>query len=116
VSLHITPAMCETAYELLRTTPPFRGWHLPHADEVRFKISGDLWAYGSHWHDPKGHEIRISYRNIKQLGTLTRVMAHEMCHMREVQLKSRSDVMHGRTFQRLKAQVCKWHHFDIGAF
>ena len=116
MSLHITPAMCEATYELLRATPPFRGWHLPHADDVVFKIVADRGLYGSHWYDPAGHEVRISYRNIKQVGTLVRVMAHEMCHMREVRLKARSDVAHGALFRRLATQVCKFHGFDPGSF
>jgi len=34
MTLPLTPATLTAAYEFLRTTPPFKGWKLPHADEV----------------------------------------------------------------------------------
>jgi len=115
--LHLTPDIVIAAYELLRTTPPFRGWRLPHADEVRFRIVADRGAYGTHRVDASGHEISISHRNAHHIDTLLRVMAHEMCHMQEIRLGfKRNDVVHGALFQRLADKVCKYHNFDRGAF
>ena len=39
MALRLTPEILEGAYEFLRATPPFRGWRLPHADEVEFVVS-----------------------------------------------------------------------------
>lgn len=114
--LHLTPDTVEAGYELLRTTMPFRRWKLPDPDDVIFRIVADRGAYATHWYDPKGHELSVSFRNVTHLDTMLRVIAHEMCHMREVQLKVPRRIGHGAVFNRLADQVCRYHHFDRGAF
>lgn len=116
MSLHITPAMLETAYELLRTTPPFRGWHLPLADDVTFHVVATPRMFADHSMEAGVHCIRVSQRKHGHLSTLLATLAHEMIHMREAMLKTPPRVAHGKTFHRLAAQVCKFHGFDPGSF
>lgn len=109
--IHLTPQILEQAYELLRATPPFRGWKLPPADDVEFVVSRAKDRFADWSMSPGGHVYRISHRNITHMDTLLRIMAHEMCHARDF---SRSE--HGASFHRLADQVCKAHGFDRGAF
>ena len=114
--MHLTPEMLEGSYNLLLTTPPFRGWKLPPSDDVTFSVVATRGDYATHTFDATGHKIEVSYKNVHQLGTLIEKMAHEMCHMREVKLKVRRDVGHGHVFNKLADQVCRHHKFDRGAF
>ncbi len=43
------------------------------------------------------------------------VVAHEMCHMRLWQRK-KLHTHHGKDFQRLAKQVCRFHGFDPKEF
>lgn len=116
--LHITPAMVEGAYELLRSTPPFKRWKLPTSDELGFKVTAQADRYG-HYNDgkPQGHwpHIAISVAHVKDLTTLLEVIAHEMCHIRQGQL-GRNVADHGLVFKRLAKQVCKRHGFKQETF
>lgn len=116
MQIHLTPDILEAAYNLLRQTRPFRGWKLPDGEEVAFHVVATDRVYADHHVGRDGHCIRVSQRRHYQLATLLQTMAHEMCHMREVQLKVRNDIAHGRVFQQLKAQVCRFHGFDPGMF
>lgn len=112
--LHITPEMVETSYELLRLTPPFKGWKLPHADEVLFSILKTKDRHGDYTFDAGKHHIRISYRRHKTLHALTMTLAHEMVHMRDQITGTHAE--HGATFNKLADTVCKYHGFDRGQF
>jgi hypothetical protein len=119
MALHITPDTIEATYELLRLTPPFRRWKLPHADDVEFHVIENIKVYGQYCFDtvdPKKRTIRVSCSTVRSLNKLVETLAHEMCHMREHQLKVRADVQHGRVFQKLADQVCQHHGFDRGQF
>lgn len=109
--------MIERAYELLRTTLPFRRWKLPHADDVEFHVTAHKDRYGDHisYGGGKMHRVRISLPANPTLRDLIETMAHEMCHMRQrrTRLKSAS---HGKIFQRLADLVCRHHKFDRATF
>jgi len=116
MSLHITPAMLEAAYELLRQTPPFRRWRLPDPDDVTF------WAVPLP-NDDQGElfkakdgkfRVTVSPARHKTLASMQMTLAHEMAHMRQDQLKRRDH--HGASFQRIADQICKYHGFDRGQF
>lgn len=114
VKIHATPEIVEAIYELLRLTPPFKGWRLPHADEVEFTILRTKDFEGD-YHFHKGrHVIRISHHKHKTLAFLTMTIAHEMIHMRDQILGVKS--FHGKSFQRMADQVCRYHGFDRGQF
>lgn len=118
MAIHLTPDMLERAYELLRASPPFRGWNLPHGEQVGFHVVGGSNVFGCTVYDTdtKRFDIKISAKKHTQLPTLLPTMAHEMCHMREWQLKVRADVHHGAVFEKLAAYVCRRHGFDRGQF
>lgn len=122
MTLHLTPEILERGYELLRATPPFKRWKLPHADNVELFVTMHR--------DRNGHfrgldhrkpgpyeepEIAVSLRNVKTCPELLAVLAHEMIHMRLDILKS-PDYAHGPKFQRLAASVCRIHGFDQKVF
>ena len=115
--LHISPAMIEGAYELLRTTPPFRGWKLPHADDVTFVVLRKRRPFAdTHFDRKKGFMVRVSHTAHTQLSTLLATVAHEMIHIRQGQLGQWHGPDHGALFNKLADQVCWYHHFDRGAF
>lgn len=118
--MHITPDMVEQAYELLRTTLPFRRWKLPHPDALTFRVSGHVDRYGhydNHDRKPgKFDEILISAKLVTDLDMLIRVVAHEMVHQRLNLLRVRGWHQHGPSFQRVADLVCKRHKFDRAAF
>lgn len=118
MSLHLTIEMIELSYDLLRETPPFKRWKLPHSDEIQF----DIIEVDTHSADyilvrDKTHRIRI---NNKWTGTLAKLianLAHEMVHLRlESVCQNDRDDQHGPEFQRLAAQVCRHHGFDRKGF
>lgn len=119
MALHITPDLMEISYQRLCLTPPFKRWRLPHADNVEFHVVGDVKVEGAFCYDTEDARkavIRVSHIFVRTLDKLDAVMAHEICHLRERLLKVRSDVAHGRVFQKLADQVCSYHGFDRGHF
>lgn len=115
--IHITPHTVEAAYELLRTTPPFRGWKLPPADEVEFIICFAIDYRAQHQYLNGRHKIWVSARNVGSLQELTRVMAHEMIHVHEERTKQcRYDVLHSKKFQQWAKRVCQLHCWDLKMF
>jgi hypothetical protein len=111
VSLNLTPAMLEAAYELLRTTPPFRNWKLPDTDDVEFHVTKFGHAADCGF-DGTQFVIRVSATKHGTLAALLETMAHEMCHMRYPNDRAH----HGYLFKRLAVRVCRHHGFDIKGF
>lgn len=119
--LHLTPELLEAGYELLRKTPPFRGWKLPEGDDVVFYATTitkpERHGYqGEHWFTGGAHHIRVNPKRHHTISAMLMTLAHEMIHMRESILALRADVMHGAQFQRMADQVCRYHGFDRGQF
>lgn len=114
MALHVTPEILEATYELLRMTPPFRGWKLPHADEVAFSVLTTDELDGDYAFEKGRHHIRLSAAKHKTLHSVTATVAHEMCHMRDQINSVRSH--HGGSFKRMADAVCRWHGFDRGQF
>lgn len=115
--LHPTPDMLEAIYELLRMTPPFRGWKLPHADDVEFhvrKMKGQTQA-DCCWNGNR-HVIRIASNKHATLAATIATMAHEMVHLHLDRAYPNDRAHHGRRFNRLADLVCKRHTFDRGQF
>lgn len=113
MSLRLTPDVLRGAYDLLNATRPFDHWNLP--DDVVFKIGRTKRDYG--WFVGDGEKLLIiaSYGTVGHLMTLLATMAHEMVHMH--QYLTGMPVNHGPTFQKLAAEVCRWHRdFDPKAF
>jgi len=113
--LHLTPEILESCYELLRTTPPFRGWKLPHADDVKFVVSRNRDTC-AHCEPGTNFTLTVSQHLHSQLCTLLVTLAHEMIHIHEYMIGVRGDIQHGADFKRLAKQVCRYHGFDSKAF
>ena len=122
--IHLTPEMLEATYELLRTTPPFRRWKLPEADDVEFHVTRHRVLSGQYTYLRSKkrvlwHRIEISTTCNKNLRDMMETMAHEMCHIRQRTAdraaKTRT-LTHGRAFKRLAALVCRHHGFNPKTF
>lgn len=119
--VHITPQHLELGYELLRASPPFDEWGLPHADLVAFYATsidkpGRHGNQGEHWFDGEMHHVRVNPHRHHSFRAMLETLAHEMCHMRQEILGTRGDINHGRQFQMLARAVCKVHIIDLGQF
>ncbi len=114
MSLHLTPQILEAAYELLRATPPFTRWRLPHADDVEFHVTREVGTLGTYDHDKKRgvRRITVSSNNISQLSTLIPIMAHEMVHLVQDLQGRLSEGGHNAHFRKLARMVCVKHGFD----
>ena len=110
----MTPAMLESAYELLRTTPPFRSWSLPDPDDVEFRVSRSghttarlILTTG------KFPVIEVSSRVCGTLMPLIMAVAHEMAHLHEhLSGDMRADCAHGKAYRKRAKRVCDVHLFD----
>lgn len=122
MSLRLTPATLEGAYEYLRTTAPFNKWRLPEADGIAFEVTGHDDRYGHHQSWPsrsRKHEvIAISNTNTKTSAALIETMAHEMCHLQSRILFGyrKRGQGHGPRFRELARAVCRNHGFDLKTF
>lgn len=118
--MHLTPDILADAYELLRATPPFKRWKLPHADDVEFHVikkPGPLLAdymWGLYSDGRRTHRIRVTALN-KTLTSVLASMAHEMVHMRQ-RFMGTDYTSHGRVFRKLAAQVCRLHGYKVEEF
>lgn len=117
MSLHITPAMMEASYELLRTTPPFRGWKLPPGEEVAFKVIHCNDRCGDYERLSDGtHCIRANAKWIGSIWGLLRLLAHEMIHLRQQIACPNDQSHHGTAFLTAAKTVCRYHLLDPKAF
>ena len=118
MALHITPEMLEGAYALLRATPPFRGWKLPPSDEVEFRVSRTRKCSGLYEYlgMAGAHRIHVSCLNHSQLSSLLVTMAHEMVHLAQQLRYPKAPAGHGKLFNRMADQVCRYHGIDRATF
>lgn len=119
--LSLTPEMLEAAYEYLRASPPFRGWNLPHADQVSFRVLGARDRFGhfrGRHRRARGDsfsEIAISGRMVKSSELLIATMAHEMIHLYQDETGAARG-QHNAAFRKLARRVCAIHGFPPGEF
>lgn len=115
MTLRLTPAILVAAYEYLRSTPPFRRWKLPDADDVEFHVLRTREMFADCETTVAGqHIIRVSTGKVGRTGTLIESMAHEMVH---VYLDRRGvKAHHGAAFRRCAARICRVHGFDPKTF
>lgn len=115
--IHLTPAQLVLTYALLRETPPFKGWKLPHPDEVGFQVSRTPDVCGQFWCNESGTPcIAISSAAVSRMDTLLRIMAHEMIHLYQWVGKTHSKAFHNGEFRRKAREVCRVHGFDPKLF
>ena len=118
MTIQVTVELVEATYELLRLTKLFKGWKLPHADDISFAITRKPDTQGEFYVNPNGIPyICVNDKFHHTLDALTKTVAHEMCHLYEyLHFNSRQDVHHGATFNWCADRVCRSHNFDRGAF
>lgn len=119
MTLPLTPHMLAGAYEFLRTTPPFRGWKLPHADDVAFTVNKHQLHCGTYQEGPGDrHEITISSVCVGHTDSLVRYMAHEMIHLCQAIAKTvpKGKVQHNADFTRKAVAACRYHGWDSRLF
>lgn len=114
MSLPLTPDLLRSAYEFLRSTPPFRSWKLPPGESVRFHVTRHRDREGDHGVEKGVHVVRVSSRNIGHTESLLIVLAHEMVHMYQEAQKVRA--AHNPAFCRLSRRVCRYHGWDPKVF
>ena len=116
MSLHITPAMLEAAYDLLRQTPPFRRWGLPDPDDLEFRAvplpNGDQGELAKL--SDGSLRLTVNPERHKTIASMMMTLAHEVAHIRQHQLKKKDH--HGASFQKLAEAICKVHCWDRGQF
>ncbi len=113
MSITVTKAMLVATYELLRTTPPFKGWHLPDAGAIDFAVLRDRATYG----DCDGETLRESSGCHGHLQTLLATVAHEMIHLHQMRRRLETpNTQHNADFRRRAARVCRLHGFDPKVF
>ena len=112
----LTPCALAAAYDYLRMTPPFKGWKLPHSDEVEFCVTRhrDREADHTHYLRTTEHIIRVSCYHIGTTAKLMEAMGHEMLHYHQWRLRKSSG--HDRWFNQQNARMCKYHGWDIEVF
>lgn len=117
MALRLTPEMLEAAYELLRTTPPFRRWRLPHADEIEFRVTRLANEFAHYLALPgRRHRIAVAEIAIERIESLALHMAHEMVHLKQQLERSSTRNQHNARFVELSRQVCRHHGFEFKRF
>lgn len=120
--LTLTPEMLESAYEYLRVSQPFRGWNLPHADQVSFRVLGARDRFGhfrGRHRRPRDKddfsEIAISAGLVRSTDLLLSTMAHEMIHLYQDETGTARG-HHNPAFKKIAKRVCSIHGFDLESF
>ena len=118
MTLPLTPATLTAAYEFLRTTPPFKGWKLPHADEVEFHVTRHRDREADHEIVRRMvHVIRVSVNKVKATDALMQAMAHEMIHAyQDGVARTGTHAVHNTEFKRLASRVCHVHGWKPEGF
>lgn len=115
--VHITPAMIEATYELLRTAPPFRRWHLPPGDDVEFRVFTCNSHAADYYRKADGtHVLRVNANWTGTLHGLLRHVAHEMVHLAHGIACPSDQAHHGAWFRHKAAQVCRHLLLDPKSF
>lgn len=117
MTIQVTVELVEAVYEMLRMTKPFKGWKLPHADDISFAMIRKPGTSGEFYVNPNGIPyICINDKFHHTLQELMKTVAHEMCHLYEHLYYFRQDIHHGAIFRQCADRVCRIHQFDRGAF
>lgn len=114
MTLALTPAHVEAAYECLRAFEPFDRLELPEAESVEFVVSRHRDRAGDHRHTGVDHRITVSSYWIGSIDQLMQTVAHEMIHLVQHERKQRRT--HGAEFKRLAEMICDTCGWDRKAF
>lgn len=115
MTLPLTKTVLRACYDFLNETQPFRKWNLPDGEDVSFRVVRDRSSYA--WLETKRRRvptIAVSSENIGHTFSLLEAMAHEMGHMH--QYRTGMPLTHGAEWQKIKAEICRYHGFDPKKF
>lgn len=117
MTLRLSPDTLASGYEYLRTTPPLKGWKLPHADEVAFHVVSDPRIFADiGFDDDGGPLIRVSAKKNKTSVTLLMSIAHEAIHLHQYLCKLDRGGEHNDDFRKRARLVCRAHGWDEELF
>lgn len=119
MSLILTPETLAAGYDFLRSTRPFKGWRLPHSDDIEFRVTREGGEMG-HYNRYAGtdhHWIAMSEKNLAHTNSLLMFLGHEMIHLKQAIAKTETkNTQHNAEFHRLARNVCRAHGFDPKMF
>lgn len=121
MALKLTPDMISAAYDFLRETAPFKGWRLPHSDEIGFHVVPDPNTIADFvLEQDNSMHIRVSVHNFHTV-TLIMTVAHEMVHMYQCMHKlakngNKMALVHNADFKRRAKRICAIHGWDESLF
>lgn len=113
--ISLTPEVLSACYEFLRTTQPYKGWNLPHSDDIEFHVTRDPAMAGHYARTPRlsDHEIGISEKCVGHNTTLVQMMGHEMVHLHQnIKKTCTSGVEHNSEFNKLLKRASEHHGWD----
>lgn len=115
----LTPETLAAGYEFLRTTTPFKGWRLPHADEIEFRVTREKNEHGHYNRTARTnhHWLAISEANVGHTSNLLMWLAHEIIHLHQALKKLETkNAVHNADFHRRAKVVCRHHGWDPKLF
>lgn len=116
-ALHLTPDILRAAYALLASCQPFHRWNLPDSEDVKFNVVRSLDLRGWYVNQKGTHTIAISSGCCALLDSLLKITAHEMLHLHQKQSGMESPhAQHNAAFNKLAAQICEIHGWDVKLF
>jgi hypothetical protein len=108
--------MLAGCYDFLRTTPPYRRWKLPEAEQVAFNVTRHPRFHASHQGGPTC-VIEVSSASVGHTATLIWVMGHEMLHLHQYIAGFETPrAMHNADFRRKAEAACRYHGWDFRSF
>lgn len=116
MTLPLNREVLESAYEFLKTTPPFKSWNLPEGEDMRFHVVRTPNPIAFYRRESGKHAISVSSACVGHTATLVQVIAHEMIHLHEALIGLESAAQHGKSFHQFASRVCKFHGFDPKGF
>lgn len=105
----------EAVYELIRILPPFKGYKLPPADDIEFRVFDR--DHTRDWAVYEAFPRRISVNNAKhgQLNPLIGSIMHECLHLHQC-LNRGGEVGHDEWFNRTAKRICRLYGYDTKTF
>lgn len=114
MTVDVSPATIGATYSYLRTLRPFSGWGFPPEADIRFDILKSRSWMGDCTKDPLA--IRVCQTRVGHLDTLIRVVAHEMCHLKEIIDGAKNWTQHSKHWHARANEVCSEFGFDPKEF
>jgi hypothetical protein len=114
----LVPRHLEAAYIFLSSLEPIRGWKLPPAEEIAFRVIRSKAYRGFHVHTSmSAHEIQISSHCARYPDSLLKVVAHEMLHLKQRLHKEEThNTQHNMAFVKWGDRICAAFGWDPGLF